>query len=242
VRSTALIVLVGLVLTGCGGRALNWDPQSYTVREGDTLYSIAFRYGVDYRDLARRNGIGTDFVIYPGQRLRLRGEAVTRTGASAAGSSAGSTAGGSSTAAIPTNRPTIPAQRAPTPSTRSSFSWAWPTDGEIVGRFEGSDSTNKGIDITGPIGSAVRASAAGRVVYAGSGLRGYGRLIIVKHDETFISAYAFNRRLLVEEGDEVAAGEHIAEMGEGPDDAPVLHFEIRVDGRAVDPLRYLPDR
>jgi lipoprotein NlpD len=230
-----------LVLVACGGRALNWDPESYTVREGDTLYSIAFRYGLDYRELARRNSIGSDFTIYPGQRLRLRGESVAETGTGRS-SAAPSQSSGASTSAIPDSRPTVSTTRPSPPPTRSSFTWSWPTRGEIVGSFEGGDSTNKGIDIAGPTGSAITAAAPGRVVYAGSGLRGYGRLIIVKHDETFISAYAFNRRLLVEEGDDVATGDQIAEMGQGPDDAPMLHFEIRVDGRAVDPIRYLPDR
>ncbi|MCH7735432.1 MAG: peptidoglycan DD-metalloendopeptidase family protein [Chloroflexi bacterium] len=236
VTRAVTIVLLVLALAGCAGRALHWDPESYTVREGDTLYSIAFRYGLDYRDLARRNGIGRDYTIYPGQALRLRGEAVAATRASS---------GTPNTTTRPTTTRTspLPATAGPTSTpVRSSFEWLWPAAGEVVHGFEGSDSTSKGIDISGRRASDVRATAAGRVVYAGSGLRGYGRLIIVKHDETFISAYAFNRRLLVQEGDEVAAGEQIAEMGQGPDDTPMLHFEIRVDGRAVDPMHYLPDR
>lgn len=230
-RRAGVLALLGLslALAGCGGRALSWDPPSYTVQEGDTLYSIAFRYGVDYRELARLNGVGSDYLIHPGQVLRLRGEA-----------SAGSATAGSDASA---SRPTS-TTRSPRPSSavRSEFPWRWPVEGELITTFGGADSTAKGIDIGGRRGSEVRAAAGGRVVYAGDGLRGYGRLIILKHDETFISAYGFNRRLHVSEGDQVAAGDRIAEMGEGPDGVPMLHFEIRVDGRAVDPLGLLPDR
>jgi len=233
VSRRAAILLLTLALTACSGRALNWDPESYVVAEGDTLYSIAFRYGLDYRELARRNGIGSDFLIYPGQRLQLHGEAVARNAPPAA-----------TTARTPAPRVGMPpaSTRPASAPTPSPFTWRWPADGEVVRSFGGDDSTSKGLEIRGTRAADVRAAAPGRVVYAGSGLRGYGRLIILKHDETFISAYAFNRRLLVEEGDDVAAGEQIAEMGQGPDETPLLHFEIRVDGHAVDPMRYLPAR
>jgi lipoprotein NlpD len=235
IRAAAIVLLL-FALAGCGGRALNWDPDSYTVRQGDTLYSIAFHYGLDYRDLARRNGIDRSYTIYPGQVLRLSGEAVPAASASPAATASTTRTPQPRTASPPVTR------RPPAAPSSSSFAWSWPAAGDVVRGFEGEDSTSKGIDISGRRAAAVTAAAAGRVVYAGSGLRGYGRLIIVKHDDTFISAYAFNRRLLVQEGDEVTAGEQIAEMGQGPDDTPMLHFEIRVDGRAVDPVRYLPDR
>ena len=120
--------------------------------------------------------------------------------------------------------------------------WRWPTRGIILSSFQGNDGFNKGIDLGGKLGEPVLAAAAGQVVYAGSGLRGYGKLLIIKHNETFLSAYAHNERLRVKEGDLVKVGQVIADMGSSGTDRVKLHFEIRRDGTPVDPLKYLPRR
>ena len=235
-RRALLVLVCALGLTACagGGLSWDWDPDSYIVREGDTLYSIAERYDLDYRELARRNGIGTDYVIYPGQRIQLRGVAPS--------------SGGSSRGPVVAKRDPTPPARPPRrevdPHQKVSnpHRWVWPTEGEVVAAFGDAGSIGKGLDIRGREGQVVRAAAAGRVVYSGSGLIGYGQLIIVKHDDTFISAYGHNASLLVDEGDAVSAGQRIAKMGLGPGDEPLLHFEIRVEGQAVDPRLYLPGR
>jgi lipoprotein NlpD len=124
----------------------------------------------------------------------------------------------------------------------SAIAWTWPTTGAVIGKFDDSDPLKKGINIGGSLGQPVRAAAAGRVVYSGSGLVGYGKLIIVKHNDQMLSAYAHNKELLVVEGDVVEAGSQIAEMGSSGANVVMLHFEIRRDGQPVDPLNYLPGR
>ena len=183
------------------------------MRSGDTVYSIAWRYGLDYRDLARWNGIGADFRIAPGQALRL--SAPSR----------------SVRSALPAP-PTAP----PAPASTPQLPWAWPTDV----RGAPLAVTGGGILLPGSLGQDVRAAGAGRVVYAGTGIRGYGTLIIIKHGEIFLSAYAHNRESLVREGQPVALGQIIGKMGEGAPNKPALYFEIRRNGKPVDPLRYLP--
>jgi lipoprotein NlpD len=207
------IGLCSAVLAGCfGGR----DPVvgNYVVRPGDTLYSIAWRHDLDYRDLARWNGIGADYRIVIGQSLRLSRELAPREtgrGPSHAGAAA---ANG-------------------TPRHEPSVTWAWPVQSSATPRAGG------GILLRGTLGEEIRAAAAGRVVYTGNGIRGYGNLIIIKHADSMLSAYALNRDMLVHEGEDVALGQPIAHMGEGGG-MPQLYFEIRENGRAVDPLRYLP--
>ncbi|MFZ5466233.1 MAG: peptidoglycan DD-metalloendopeptidase family protein, partial [Pseudomonadota bacterium] len=120
------------------------------------------------------------------------------------------------------------------------IAWAWPTEGRVVSSFLAGHATRKGIDIAGELGQPVRAAASGEVVYSGSGLAGYGRLIILKHDERFLSAYAYNQALLVSEGETVQSGQIIARMGQAEAGKPMLHFEIRLDGNPIDPLRQLP--
>lgn len=234
--------LVALLLTACAS-ALRWEGGSrdgqYEVRSGDTLYSIALRHDVDYRDLARWNGIGRNYLIKPGQKLRLSppdgGTPATRTADSGRGSDdGGKTRGGDRST---TSRPSSPPPSRQEPE-RSVGDWQWPLKGEIVRGFELPSS--KGLDIGAAEGARVRAAAGGRVVYSGSALKGYGELIIIKHNETYLSAYGYNRRRLAEEGDEVAAGEVIAEVGSGPAQKSMLHFEIRKAGKPVDPLRLLP--
>ena len=128
------------------------------------------------------------------------------------------------------------------PVPRSAQGWAWPANGMLIGKFSSNGSLNKGIDIAGELGQPVLAAADGAVVYAGSGLRGYGELVIIKHSDAYVSAYGHNRRLLVREGQQVKVGQHIAEMGSTGADRVKLHFEIRRQGKPVDPLQYLPRR
>lgn len=242
---------------GPGGHAYYAAQQAipasgaYVVRRGDTLYGIAFRHGLDYRDVARWNGIRSPYTIYPGQTLRLRS--------------------GSRVAAVPASRPPptaqplppraqpLPPYRGPSrPSPRQSLPagappvapapavasgpvvWIWPTDGRIVGSYVPGDPTRQGLDIAGKPGQPVRTAADGVVVYSGAGLVGYGELIIVKHNDEWLSAYGHNRRRLVAEGQAVKSGQQIAELGRSGAGRDMLHFEIRHSGKPVDPLPLLP--
>lgn len=201
-------------------------PVWRVVNPGDTLYSIAWEADLDYRDLARWNAIPPPYHIRRGQRLRLQPPGATRPG--------------------PVPRARGPAPRAapvPAPEPRAAprgpVTWQWPVRGRILRGFN-PRRRSKGLDIAAAPGTPVRAAAAGRVVYQGSGLRGYGRLIIIKHDENFLSAYAHNEKVLVRQGQRVHRGQHIATVGRSGTDRPKLHFEIRRHGQPVDPLRYLP--
>ncbi|NQD95802.1 peptidoglycan DD-metalloendopeptidase family protein [Pseudomonas sp. CrR25] len=226
----------------------------YVVRRGDTLYSIAFRFGWDWKALATRNGIVPPYLIRVGQVIRFDSHQQARPVVS--------TAAPVVPAPTPVKQPTAPIQSPPkaAPSTpaapikvapattpvqpvqRSASGWAWPSNGAVIGRFSSNGSLNKGIDIAGELGQPVLAASDGSVVYAGSGLRGYGELVIIKHSDTYVSAYGHNRRLLVREGQRVKAGQTIAEMGSTGADRVKLHFEIRRQGKPVDPLQYLPRR
>lgn len=261
------VLLTGALLVGCssspkGGvqvvdrdgkgssRQSQRQPASsgqYVVQRGDTLYSIAFRFGWDWKTLAARNGIPTPYVIRSGQIIRF--------GSSSAVAQARSSAPVTRSApAVPVitqvQAPAKPIQNqaparpvavvtTPPPSTAG---WGWPAKGAVIGRFSSNGSLNKGIDIAGELGEPVFAASDGAVVYAGSGLRGYGELIIIKHSDTYVSAYGHNRRLLVREGQQVKVGQSIAEMGSTGTDRVKLHFEIRRQGKPVDPLQYLPRR
>ncbi len=215
---------------------------SIVVQRGDTLYRLAVSNGISPMDLALWNDVRAPYTIYPGQRLRLypggSGTATTAGTASRPPATAGS-----GTANRPSVRPTqAPPQPAPPPPVVSSLAWRWPTEGQIIGRYVAGDPTKQGVDIAGRSGQAVRSAADGVVVYSGSGLVGYGELIIVKHDEQWLSAYGHNRTRLVNEGARVKAGQQIAEMGSSGAAREMLHFEIRYNGKPVDPLRYLPAR
>jgi len=207
------VLLCGVLIASasCSGRR-DYQPDAYRVKRGDTLYSIAWRHGLDHRQLARWNKLENENLIYPGQVLMLKPP-------------------GRSESQITSNA-----------RTRDSVqTWVWPTTGRVVSTFSHGDSiASKGIDIVGRTGQPIRAAASGKVVYSGSGLLGYGQLIIVKHSDTYLSAYGHSDELLVQEGDSVRAGERIAKMGVGPEKRPMLHFEIRWNGKPVDPLRYLP--
>lgn len=217
---------------------------SYRVRKGDTLYAIAWRSGRDFRQLARWNGLSSPYTIYPGQTLRLTAPPQRTTSAKKA-KPAGTTAKKKSSSK-PAARAAAPAPAKKTSPRKSSASgslrWAWPTDGRVISTFQANDHTRQGIKISGREGQPVKAAEGGKVVYSGSGLVGYGRLIIIKHNNKYLSAYGHNRRLLVKEGEQIVRGQRIAEMGRSNDGKPVLHFEIRRVGKPVDPLRLLPRR
>jgi lipoprotein NlpD len=311
----------------------DWRPDSYTVKKGDTLYSIGLEYGYDYRDIAQWNNIQPPaYRIYVGQALKLKDPKASVTATAAATAQAGApvdsdaavatplqteaaptakpldnsgktastaptTASGvavpasatpthptspdgvpllnepkalkepysaKAMAVEPTPKPAAkpaaaiektekpadkPATTAPKPDTASSdtapaadddaIEWAWPVKGKPLGGF--SDGGSKGLDIGGESGQPVYAAAPGKVVYSGSGLRGYGKLIIIKHNKTYLSAYAHNSQLLVKEGQVVTKGQKIAEMGNSDADRVKLHFEIRKLGKPVDPAKYLPE-
>lgn len=272
-RGLLSVVAVGLLLAGCAssppggvqvvdrdGRAAAQQRQpvttgQYRVQRGDTLYSIAFRFGWDWKALAARNNIPAPYVIRPGQTIRFDGQSNSAPVRSVATAPVVTTPPPKQ----PTTQPSQPAQNQPTkpvpppvattpattptlPVTRSATGWAWPANGTMIGRFSSNGSLNKGINIAGELGQPVLAASDGSVVYAGSGLRGYGELVIIKHSDTYVSAYGHNRRLLVREGQQVKVGQTIAEMGSTGTDRVKLHFEIRRQGKPVDPLQYLPRR
>jgi len=226
----------------------------YVVRRGDTLYSIAFRFGWDWKALAARNGIAPPYLIRVGQVIRFDGRRPARGPIVAAAPPvtrpapvARPIAPLQAPAARPPAQASVPIKAAPATTPvqsvqRSASGWAWPASGAVIGRFSSNGSLNKGIDIAGDLGQPVLAASDGSVVYAGSGLRGYGELLIIKHSDTYVSAYGHNRRLLVQEGQQVKAGQTIAEMGSTGADRVKLHFEIRRQGKPVDPLQYLPRR
>lgn len=246
-RLHLLIILI--VISGCGqkgiystgyysGRDAYWPGKVHIVQAGETLYSIAWQYGQDYREVARWNGIRSPYTIFPQQQIKVakpleesrpKTTYLTKVNKSD----------------IPPVGKKKPENRSPKPHLKmrprsQKLSWQWPAKGRIVSHFSSSDPGQKGIDIAGLNGAAIYAAEAGYVVYSGSGLRGYGKLIIIKHDETYLSAYAHNQKLRVREGEKVKKGEHIADMGNTGTDRVKLHFEIRRSGTPVDPFRYLP--
>jgi lipoprotein NlpD len=208
---------------------------THVVRRGETVYRIATGNGITALDLALWNSIPPPYTIYPGQRLRLY-----------PGGRGGTTRTVSRSAAMPSRsspssaRPMTSAAAPVYAPARSDVGWRWPTDGQLIGRYVSGDPTKQGIDVAGSSGQAVRAAGDGVVVYSGTGLVGYGELIIVKHNEQWLSAYGHNRARLVNEGQVVKAGQQIAEMGRTGAARDMLHFEIRYNGKPVDPLAYLP--
>jgi len=210
--------------------------QATTVRQGDTLYAIARRTNVSPLDLASWNGLSSPNTIYPGQVLRL----YPSSGAAPARPVAGTAASGTGNTTVPA-RPSAPPPVTATPI-NSGFAWRWPTDGVVVGNYVAGETTKQGMDIGGANGQPVRAAADGVVVYSGAGLVGYGELIIIKHNEQWLSAYGHNRKRLVNEGQNVKAGQQIAEMGRSGATRDMLHFEIRYNGKPVDPALYLPKK
>jgi lipoprotein NlpD len=218
------------------GRRVSRDalvPDNYKVKRGDTLYAIAWRYGFDFRKLARANSIPAPYTIFPGQTLALRESEPAK----ASKPKTSSTGGGKSTSS---SKSKAAAVKETGYSGKTVGKWRWPTEGKVVRGYSGT--VHKGVDIDGKAGDPVRAVASGKVVYAGSGIVGYGKLLIVKHNEVYLSAYGHNRDLLVQEGDSVSAGQRIAEKGSSATNTVKLHFEIRREGKPVDPVKLLPRR
>jgi lipoprotein NlpD len=213
-----------------------WTPGTHRVRPGETLYSIAFQYNLRYEQVAQWNGIRSPYTIHVGQVLKLRPATSSRIARPAPPARTSTSV---STDTLNKPSPTSVPQPRPAATTQA---WQWPAQGRILRTFQANSPGKKGIEIGGTRGQPVRAAAPGRVVYAGSGLVGYGGLIIIKHDERFLSAYGYNDKLFVQEGSQVHVGQVIAEMGSSGTNRVQLHFEIRKDGKPVDPLQYLPRR
>lgn len=246
-RGLAILILFGLLACSSQGPAPVSDryqspersPTIHRVTRGDTLFSIAFRYGTTVEKLAAINDISAPYTIYLDQRLKLRGQPVTgnkkRTDKT-------------SKVVVKSAPKTVKATSAvkPKPSTTSNIVhkdniWYWPLakPGKLTAKFKAGSDSNKGIDIVEVKGTPVLATRAGKVVYAGSSLPGYGNLLIIKHGKSYLSAYAHNDRLLVKEGDAVVARQPIARLGSTSTPTPKLHFEIRRDGKPIDPLSLL---
>jgi len=317
------VILVSCLLTACSSNSKQWDPDDYTVKSGDTLYSIAWRYELDTEEFAAWNGIHNSTFIKPGQRLHTRKPAnfeanrnnsfepsreqsiayaptpstkkvkagknrsddkwvKAKKGDTLYGLSkqydvsvdrlaqlnqlkkpyviqpgqtiflqplnTGSRSSNTITAKTTTsgvsqagkNKTQVSQSRTQPVSWPKTVRWQRPANGKIIKKFNRRKNDAKGIDIAGKKGNAIVAAAKGKVVYSGNGLISYGNLIIIKHNKTFLSAYAYNRKLLVKEGDIVKAGQQIAEMGHKDKQRAMLHFEIRKNGKPVDPLKYLP--
>ncbi|XOV81018.1 MAG: peptidoglycan DD-metalloendopeptidase family protein [Aestuariibacter sp.] len=220
--------------------------KKYIVKKGDTLYSIAWESGQDFREIANVNDIPAPYDIYPGQELSLSASNTRRSEKRA--SKTGPTSKNQANQVVdPPKKQAyggpISKRKASAPDLPDKVArWVWPTYGKVVGTFSLADEGNKGIDISNKRGTPILAAAAGKVVYRGNALRGYGNLVIIKHDESFLSAYAFNQNIKVTEQQWVKAGEQIAQMGSNDAGQVLLHFEIRHKGKSVNPLRYLPKR
>ncbi len=231
-------------------------PGTYIVKKGDTLYSVALETGHDWRDLASWNNLENPNRILVGQTLRTTaptdasaavavaqpissGTVEVRPIDSPGGKSAKEATKEVTNKEADANK-TSDSKPKPDPAAEPDMGWVWPVAGSVFETFM--EGKNKGIDIAAKAGDAVTASADGKVVYAGNALRGYGNLVIIKHNALFLSAYAHNRTLLVKEGEVVKKSQKIAEVGNTDSDRVKLHFEIRKQGRPVDPLKYLPAR
>lgn len=221
-----LCLTLGLILVGCSSGS--GDGSVYTVKRGDTLYRISRATGTSVSELARLNNLSPPYTIEVGQRLKTNGSA---------GSSKGkSSKGGTSTAKV---TPSYQVPQASWPPVGQRC-WRWPTSGKVILPYSTADGGNKGIDIAGSRGQPVYAAGAGKVVYVGNQLRGYGNLIMIKHSEDYITAYAHNDKMMVNNGQSVKIGQQIATMGSSDADTVKLHFQIRYRATAIDPLRYLP--
>lgn len=268
IRDLIVTAFALLLLSGCASDSFHYQngggssssnntqvssiPKSgyYRVKKGDTLFSIAFRYGIDYRKLAQTNRIPSPYVIYPQQKIRLK-------------VSSNTTKIANSSPKVQTKKPvasikkpsqvvkrvTKPKVNPPTKNiskstipNKSTLNWRWPIKGFVVRGFSNAGVSSKGIDIKSNIGKPVRAAEDGVVVYSGNGLIGYGNLVIVKHSEEYLSAYAYNQSILVKEQQVVKAGDSLAIIGGKGEERPLLHFEIRRDGQPIDPLTVLPDQ
>jgi lipoprotein NlpD len=241
-----ILILFVLMLTACGGgsqavapvgayraQSQQAPPSVYKVRRGDTLYSVSWRFGMDFKQVASINGIRSPYTIYVGQKLRFkpyrRVASKTKKAVSAKPKkkAAKTTSRQSSSSKVSANQ---------------RLSWRWPIQGKVISTYSKSATGRKGIDIAGKSGQKVAAAASGKVVYSGNGLPRYGNLIIIKHNDAYLSAYAHNKNLLVKEGQWVKTGQKIALLGRTGTQRDQLHFEIRRNGKPVDPMRFLPKR
>ncbi len=237
---------LALLLTACSNQQLapltertaepGWRPGIYQIRPGDTLYSIAWEFGFDYRQLARWNQIQPPYKIITATRLRLSAPPQSRT--VLAKTSKQKAAPSTRSARLPQRSKPQPLRKLP-PSNKK-ISWKWPTRGTVKETYSSKLGHNRGINIAGKLGQSINSAAAGTVVYAGSGLKAYGQMVIIKHSEKYLSAYAHNQTMSVIEGDWVKTGQQIAKMGRDGSGKVILHFEIRSNGKPTDPEKLLP--
>ncbi len=239
----------------------NINTNEYTVRSGETLYSIAWRANSDVRQIAKLNKISPPYNIYSGQKLFLVSKNKGKsTKASSSKHSSKKQTKKSNLASTKKVKNTIASSKkqaygkntskkiivqSDLPKTKFSQKishWRWPVKGNVIAKFSSKAQGNKGIDIAGRRGTKIRSAANGKVVYAGSALRGYGKLIIVKHNDDYLSAYAHNDKILVKEQQQIKSGDVIAKMGNTDAQRVMLHFEVRFRGKSVDPLKYLPKK
>ena len=237
------LVLLILIVTACGGGGqavapiggqgynstkaktsqtnvrVSKPPRSYKVRKGDTLYSISWRYGMNYKTLAKLNNIRSPYKIYIGQKLKFKSNQTTT---------------------LIAKKKTTIKKASTTRSANQRLTWRWPTKGKVISTYSKSAAGRKGIDISGKSGQSVVAAASGKVVYSGNALPRYGNLLIIKHNDVYLSAYAHNKILLVKDGQQVKSGQKIALLGRTGTQRDQLHFEIRRNGKPVDPLKFLP--
>ena len=223
----AMLLCAGLLIAGCSGSKSSDSGAVYTVKRGDTLYRISRTTGTSVKDLARLNGISPPYTIEVGQKLKLGGSKTV--------SSKSTKKSTTKTAARPSS--SVPQSSWPPVGQRC---WLWPANGKVILPYSTADGGNKGIDISAARGTPVYAAGAGKVVYVGNQLRGYGNLIMIKHSEDYITAYAHNDTMLVNNGQSVKAGQKIATMGSTDAASVRLHFQNRYRATAIDPLRYLP--
>jgi len=258
-----LVLLSSLILlTACAGRPapapvikINtqvqeispWDnADTHQVQEGETLYGIAWLYGLDYQMLAQNNNLQEPFAIGVGQKLNLVKKTIKQASLSADTKEVIVKTPNRKTVAQ--NNKSVYRNKHKSETKKVSDSilpervkrWVWPTKGTIVGTFSTAEAGIKGIEIANAIGTPVVSAAEGKVVYSGNALRGYGNLVIIKHTDHFLSAYAHNNKILVQERDIVQAGQPIAVMGDSGTNSAKLRFEIRYNGKSLDPLKYLP--
>lgn len=249
-KKTALflsaLALLTLLLSACGSHVY------HQVRKGDTLYSISWHYSQDYRQVAKWNELGSSYIIIEGQWLRvappgpdagLQPPVYKQNPVKVQDQQTEKNIPKSPSKKIvkqPVSVASNTSNSLTLPSSSTVIAWQWPLQGKLIRKFNVNKPGQQGVDISAAAGALVHAAAAGKVVYSGSGLRGYGNLIIIKHNDKYLSAYAHNKNILVKEGVMVKKGQQIARVGASESKQIKLHFQIRIDGKPVDPLRYLP--
>ena len=242
----SVLALLSLLLSACGAHVY------HQVRKGDTLYSISWHYSQDYRQVAKWNGLGSSYTIKEGQWLRVAPpgpaagleppvyvKAPVKTQSKISDKNISKTQA-EKAAKHPVTVAKNTSSSSSLPSSSVAIAWQWPLKGKLIRKFNASKPGQQGVDISAAAGTPVHAAAGGKVVYSGNGLRGYGNLLIIKHNDKYLSAYAHNKTILVKEGVMVKKGQQIARVGSTESKQIKLHFQIRVDGRPADPLRFLP--